>query len=85
MFISNRFEVTVKRAVMIYCIMMGKEVEVYQLILTEFYKIVNKNLREVRLVYLSVIFLFCKDAGVKMGITEYILIEKFITGVSMVR
>ena len=70
---------------MIHCIMMGKEVEVHQLISTELYKIANKNSKEARLAYPSVISLLCKDAGVKMGITEYILIEKSITKASMER
>ena len=76
---SNRSEVTVKRAVMIHCIMMGKEVEVHQLISTEFYKIANKNSKDARLAYPSLISMLCKDAGVRMGITEYISIEKPIT------
>ena len=80
---SNRSEVTVKRAVMIHCIMMGKEVEVHQLISAELYKIANKNSKEARLAYPSVISLLCKDAGVRMGITEYILVEKPITKASM--
>ena len=29
--------------------------------------------------------MLCKDAGVKMGITEYIPVERPITGISMVR
>ena len=80
---SNRSEGTVRRAVMIHCIMMGKEVEVHQLISTEFYKIANKNSKEARLAYPSLISLLCKDAGVRMGITEYISVEKPITKASM--
>ncbi|PWG73351.1 hypothetical protein DF186_23520, partial [Enterococcus hirae] len=64
LFPSNRSEVTVKRAVMIHCIMLGNEVEIYYLIFCEFYIIVNKNFTDVKLVYSSLIFLLCKDAGV---------------------
>ena len=71
----NRSKVTVKRAVMIHCIMIGKEVEVHQLISTELYKIANKNSKEARLAYPRLISMLCKDAGVRMGITKYISIE----------
>ncbi|POO76360.1 hypothetical protein C1T30_43645, partial [Bacillus sp. MBGLi97] len=76
---SNYSEVTVKRAVMIHCIMLGKEVEVYYLIVCEIYIIANKNFTEVKLVYLSLIFLLCKDAGVKMGVDQFISVEYSIT------
>ena len=82
---SNRSEVTIKRAVMIHCIMLGKEVEVHQLISCELYKIANRNSKDAKLSYPSLVSMLCKDAGVKMGITEYILIEKPITGTSMIR
>lgn len=80
---SNRSEVTIKRAVMIHCIMLEKEVEVHQLISCELYTIANKNSKDSKLAYPSLISMLCKDAGVKMGVTEYILVERPITKKSM--
>ena len=69
---SNRFEVTVKRAVMIHCIMLGNEVEIHHLISYELYTIANKNSTDAKLAYPSLISLLCKDAGVRMGVDEFI-------------
>ena len=80
---SNRSEVNIRRAVMIHCIMLGKEVEVHQLIPSEFYILTNKNSKDARLAYPSLISMLCKDAGVKMGITEYISVEQPITKITM--
>ena len=76
---SNRSEVTIRRAVMIYCIMLEKEVEVHQLIACELYKIANKNSKDAKLAYPSLVSLLCKDAGIKMGVDKYILVEQPIT------
>ena len=80
---SNRSEVTIKRAVMIHCIMLGKEVEVHHVIACEIYTIANKNSTEAKLAYPSLISLLCKEAGVKMGVDEFIPIEHPITKKSM--
>ena len=67
---SNRSEVNIRRAVIIHCIMLGKEVEVEQLIPSEFYILTNKNSKDARLAYPSLISMLYKDAGVRMGIME---------------
>ena len=82
---SNRSEVTIKRVAMIHCIMLEKEVEVHQLISCELYKIANKNSKDAKLAYPSLIFMLCKDAGVKIGVNEYISVEQPITKKSMER
>ena len=63
--------------------MLGKEVEVHHLIACEIYTIVNKNSTEAKLAYPSLISLLCKEAGVKMGVDEFIPIEHPITKKSM--
>ena len=68
---------------MIHCIMLGREVEVHQLISCELYIIANKNSKDAKLAYPSLISMLCKDAGVKMGVTEYISVERPITKISM--
>ena len=68
---------------MIHCIMLGKEVEVHHLIACEIYTIANKNSTKAKLAYPSLISLLCKDAGVRMGVDEFIPIEHPITKRSM--
>ena len=80
---SNCSEVTVKRAMMIHCIMLGKEVEIHHLISYEIYTIANKNSTVAKLAYPSLISLLCKDAGVRMGVDEFIPSEHPITKKSM--
>ncbi|QHO38593.1 uncharacterized protein DS421_4g121750 [Arachis hypogaea] len=80
---SNRSEVTIKRVVMIHCIMLGKEVEVHQLISCELYIIANKKSKDAKLAYPSLISMLYKDARVRMGITEYISVERPIAKMSM--
>ncbi|QHN82290.1 uncharacterized protein DS421_20g694540 [Arachis hypogaea] len=76
---NNRSNVTVKRAVMIHYIMLGKEVEIHQLIPIEIYTIANKESTEARLAYPSLISLLCKYAGVQMAVDEFIPVECPIT------
>ena len=80
---SNRSEVTIKRAVMIHCIMLEKEAEIHQLILDEIYIFANKESIDAKLAYPSLISLLCKDAGVQIGVDEYIPVEHPITKKSM--
>ena len=64
---------------MIHCIMLGKEVEIHQLIPVEICMFANKESTEAKLAYPSLISLLCKDVGVQIGVDEYIPVEHPIT------
>ncbi|KAL4365650.1 hypothetical protein AHAS_Ahas07G0127300 [Arachis hypogaea] len=71
---SNRSKVTIDRAIMIHCIMIGSEVEVHEVILQELYKIAEKPSTKVRLAFPHIICHLCNS--VRIVIKGDIFIEK---------
>ncbi|PWG75189.1 hypothetical protein DF186_13915, partial [Enterococcus hirae] len=63
---------------MIYSIMIGEEIEVYEVIFNEFYKIVEKLFFMVRLVFFYFICYLCYSAGVIIEGDIFIEEDKFI-------
>ncbi|QHO29606.1 uncharacterized protein DS421_8g226450 [Arachis hypogaea] len=56
---SNHFEVTIERAVMIHCIMLGSEVGVHEVISQEIYRVVDKPSTQARQTFSHLIHCLC--------------------------
>ncbi|MED6183632.1 hypothetical protein PIB30_039472 [Stylosanthes scabra] len=63
---TNRFELTVDRAVLIYSIMIGEDIRVEEIIADQIYKFVNKKNIRSKLAFPNVITLLCREAKVKI-------------------
>ncbi|KAL4337129.1 hypothetical protein AHAS_Ahas12G0079300 [Arachis hypogaea] len=80
---SNRSEVTVRRAVMIHCIMLGNKVKVHQVIPLEIYNIVAKTSILSRLAFPHLIFCLCEATKVQIDRDILITVDRPITKKSM--
>ncbi|KAL4349834.1 hypothetical protein AHAS_Ahas10G0081600 [Arachis hypogaea] len=63
---SNRSEVTIDRAMMIHCIILGNEVEVHRVIPQKLYNIVAKASTSARLAFPHIIFRLCEAACIRI-------------------
>ncbi|KAL4294075.1 hypothetical protein AHAS_Ahas18G0191800 [Arachis hypogaea] len=61
---SNCSEVTIDRAIMNHCIMLGNEVEVHEVISQELYKVADKPSTQARLAFPHLICHLCNSAGI---------------------
>ncbi|KAL4343992.1 hypothetical protein AHAS_Ahas11G0133800 [Arachis hypogaea] len=78
---SNRSEVTIDRAVMIHCIMLGNEVEVHWMIPQEIYRLADKAPTSTRLTFFHLIRHICEDAQVHIdGDTPLLLTNLSLGG-----
>ncbi|MED6213114.1 hypothetical protein PIB30_090120 [Stylosanthes scabra] len=82
---TNRSEVNVERAVLIYAIIIGDDIQVDEIIVEQMYKFINKTNTRSKLPFPSVIALLCKEAKVTILGDTLIPQEDPIDGVAMGR
>ncbi|KAL4349961.1 hypothetical protein AHAS_Ahas10G0094300 [Arachis hypogaea] len=76
---SNRSEVTINRAIIIHCIVLGDDVEVHEVIPQELYKVAEKTSTQAGLAFSHLICHLCNSAGVVIEGDIPIEVDKPIT------
>ncbi|MED6176413.1 hypothetical protein PIB30_087994, partial [Stylosanthes scabra] len=82
---TNCSEVNVERAVLILAMIIGEDIQVDEIIAEQMYKFINKTNTRSKLLFPSVIALFCKEAKVTIPGDTLIPQEDPIDGVAMGR